>query len=1073
MINELHGSKGGKGGGGSSSTPIEAPNTLQSASTARLIDLIGEGPIVGLVDGLKSVYLDDTPLQNKDDTFNFKGITVETRTGLPNQTSIPGFPAVETEVDVSTQVKKDAPIVRTLTNLQATAVRVKIRIPALTNQSMSSGDINGATVELQIQYQPSGGSWSSAIPVKISGKTTSPYERQTRVQLTGSGPWNLRVIRVTADSTRASLQNESYWSSYTEIIDSKLTYPDSALVGLTVDAKLFGSGIPNRAYDVKGRIIRVPTNYNPETRVYTGLWDGSFKLAWTDNPAWCYYDLATHPRYGAGIDNVDKLALYQIGHYCDELVPDGYGGMEPRFTINTVLADREEAINALNLIATVFRGMSFWGSNTVIPVADMPSDPVRLVTPANVIDGEMDLSGSSLKERHSVIAVTWNDPDNNYTKQIELVEDQDAIVKFGWRQLDATAVGCTSRGQAHRLGKWLLYSEQNETSTLTYTAGTDHSDIRPGDVIAVSNPDWAGARLHGRVVTSGTTNLVLDKIPDVVSGSDWFIDIMLPSGKIERKQIQSFNKATNQVVLLSELSELPVNAALFILSSISIVPMQFRVMGVAESGVGLYDITAVEYNPSKYDFVENNIALPAKQTSLVPTGPMPTPLNITVSEYLYRAGVSVVSGATLSVTAPADPRISLYEYEVQRPTDIDYTPLTIIPQTLADLPNTVSGEYKIRVRTVSTTGLRSPFRESTFSLQGLLLPPEDVKDFRATVNNGQIQLWWLPVSDLDLSHYEIRYSPSTTSATWMSSQVIFEQIPAGLNNTSTTARKGTYLIRAVDTSGIYSQNATLITSEIAELESYNVVETVDDTGTWLGVKDHTTISGSQLQLDSASTIGSWPRLSDIFSMAFGIDGFSLDGYYYASTIVDMGEIYTARLSSEILVFGLDILGTLRSWVTLTNISRMADTSSDEWDITLEISESNTSYPAPPTDWTDWKPFTVGEHTARAFRFRLHLESYSQAVTPSVSGLKIIVDMPDRVAGDNDLNCPVGGIRVNYNPAFMNRPALSVDAQALSVGDRKEVTMADNTGFTVQFFDSTGISVERTFDYLAKGYGRKI
>ena len=1074
MIQELHGSGGGgKGGGGSASTPVEAPNTLQSASTARLIDLIGEGPIVGLVEGLKSVYLDDTPLQNTDGSYNFKGVTVETRTGEAIQTSIPGFPSVETEIDVSTQVKKGTPIVRTVSNLQANAVRVKIRVPALTAQSVVSGDIKGSSVTLTIETQPSGGSWSTPVSVVITGKTTSPYERQTRIQLTGSGPWNVRVTRITADSTKAVVQNDTFWSSYTEVIDSKLTYPDSALVGLTVDAKLFGSGIPTRAYDVKGRIIRVPTNYDPETRIYTGIWDGSFKLAWTDNPAWCYYDLATHPRYGAGIDNVDKLSLYQIGQYCDELVPDGYGGMEPRFTLNTVLADREEAINALNFIASVFRGMSFWGNNTVVPVADMPSDPVRLVTPANVADGEMDLSGSSLKDRHSAVAVTWNDPDNNYTKQVELVEDQDAIVQFGWRQADITAVGCTSRGQAHRLGKWLLYSEQNETSTLTYTAGTDHSDIRPGDIIQVSNPDWAGARLHGRLVATGDTTLTLDKLPDVVSGSDWFLDIMLPTGRIERKEIITFSQETNQVTLASALSATPVQAAVFVLSSVSITPFQFRVTGLTESGPNLYDVTAVQHNPAKYDFVESNIALPEKPTSLIPTGPLPSPLNITVDEYLYKAGVGVVSGATISVTAPADPRISLYEFEVQRPDDAGYSLLTTQPQVIADLPNTMSGEYKIRVRTVSTTGLRSAFREGNFSLQGLLLPPADITDFRATVNNGQINLWWTPVLDLDLDHYEVRYTPDIVGASWVSSQVLIESVPAGLNSISVTARKGSYLIRAVDTSGIYSVNATVLTSEIAELDSYNVVEVVDDTGTWGGMNDGTVKSGSQLQLDSSSVVADWTSLSEVVTMTFGVSGFSSEGWYYASSIVDMGEVYTARLTSEVSVFGLDILGTIRSWVTLSSVDRMGNTDSDQWNLTLEISQSSTTYPATPADWTAWEPFTIGEHTARAFRFRLHLVSYSPAVTPSVSKMKITVDMPDRVAGMNDLTCPVGGIRINYDPAFISRPALSVDAQALSVGDRKEVTLADNTGFTVEFFDSGGTSVSRTFDYLAKGYGRRV
>ena len=892
---EIHGSKGGKGsGGGSGSTPVEAPNTLQSSSTARLIDLIGEGPIVGLVDGLKSVYLDKTPLQNANGSYNFKGVKIEERTGEAIQSYIPGFPTVETEVDVSTQVKMGAPVVRTVSNLSATRVRVKIRIPALTTQSPETGNIDGGEVSLLVSVQPNGGTWSEGILMTIAGKTTSPYERQQQVALIGTGPWNVRVTRITSNSESAATQNDSFWSSYTEIVDAKLTYPDSAVIGITVNAKLFGTGIPNRAYDVKGRVIKVPTNYNPETRVYTGIWDGSFKLAWTDNPAWCYYDLATHPRYGAGIDNVDKLSLYQIGKYCDELVPDGYGGMEPRFTLNTVLADREESITALNLLASVFRGMSFWGSNTVIPVADMPSDPVRLVTPANVINGEIELSGSSLKDRHSVIAVTWNDPESDYTKQVELVEDQDAIVKFGWKQLDVTAVGCTSRGQAHRLGKWLLYDEQNETSTITYTAGTDHMDIRPGDIIKVSNPDWAGARLHGRVTVTGTTTVTLDKIPSEVSGSNWFLDVMLPSGTIERRSILSFNKPTNQITLATPLSATPVLGAVFVLSSVSVVPFQFRVTGVSETSEGLYDVTATEYNPDKYAFVENNIALPERPTSFVPTGKLPAPLNITMNEYLYKGAVGPVSGASISVTSPDDPRISLYDFEVKRPGDVDYYLLTTQADVLADLLNTVPGDYQVRVRSVSTIGLKSAYKEATFILQGLLKPPADVSTLNISVYNGQISLWWLPVPDLDLSHYEIRYTPLLTGGAWSNSQVLVEQVPAGLNSVNVPARSGTYLIRAVDTSGVYSLNATLATSEVAELDSYNAVEIVQDNPLWLGTKDGTAISGSQLQLDSDAPISTWVTLSDVVTMTYGSNGFASEGWYYATSIVDMGDVYTAR-----------------------------------------------------------------------------------------------------------------------------------------------------------------------------------
>ncbi len=573
------GGKGGGGGGGSSRTPVEAPNTLQSAATARIIDLLGEGPIIGLVDGLKSVFLDDTPLQSAGGSFNFPGMTVTQRTGETNQPHIPGFPGVENEVDVSTQLKYNIPISRTVSNLEVDAVRVKIRIPALTSQNPKNGDINGSSVAIAVEVHPAVGPGVREAFFTITGKTTSPYERQVRVELRGQGPWDVRVIRLTFDGS-STIQNDSYWSSYTEIIDARLTYPDSALIGLQVDARQFGSEIPSRSYDVKGRIIRVPTNYNPTTRAYTGLWDGTFKLAWTDNPAWIYLDLATHPRYGAGLENVDKWSLYQIAQYCDQLVPNGYGKMEPRFTVNTVLAEQVEAIRALNQLASAFRGMTYWGSNSAVAVADMPSDPVKLVSPANVVNGEFERVGTGLRERHSVAMITWNDPEDGYRKQVEVVEDADAIRLFGWRQLDVTAFGCTSRGQAHRLGRWLLYSERAETDTISYTAGVDHADLRPGDIIALHDPSQAGARLSGRVRASGLTELELDKVPGEIAGFDWFLDVMLPAGVIERRQVQGF--AGNIVTLAESLSAAPVVAAMWVLSNVSVEPELFRVVSVSE-----------------------------------------------------------------------------------------------------------------------------------------------------------------------------------------------------------------------------------------------------------------------------------------------------------------------------------------------------------------------------------------------------------------------------------------------------------------------------------------------------------
>ncbi|HXF66197.1 MAG TPA: phage tail protein, partial [Burkholderiales bacterium] len=375
MIRGAGGGGGGKGGGGGGRTPQEAPDSLRSRAWARVIDVVSEGEIEGLVDGLKSIYLDDTPVINTDGSENFSGVTIATRTGTQAQDYVPGFAAAESEIAVATEVKAATPVVRSVSNTNLSAVRVTVSVPQLTYQDPSTGDISGTSVELAIDLQNAGGGWQEVRRDTISGKTTSRYQRSYRIELPAPGPWDIRVRRITPDSTQSNLQNKTFWDSYTEIIDAKLRYPNTALVALQVDSAQFNR-IPRRGYDIRGLRVRVPVNYDPDTRSYSGIWDGTWKIAWTDNPAWCFYDLLTNERYGLGayIDEVqvDKWALYEIARYCDELVPDGFGGTEPRFTCNLYLQTRQEAFTVLQQMAAIFRGMVWWSQGALTAVADKP-----------------------------------------------------------------------------------------------------------------------------------------------------------------------------------------------------------------------------------------------------------------------------------------------------------------------------------------------------------------------------------------------------------------------------------------------------------------------------------------------------------------------------------------------------------------------------------------------------------------------------------------------------------------------------------------------------------------------------
>lgn len=707
-------------GGGGKDTPYEAPNTLRSAVVGRILDLVAHGPIYGLVDGLKSVYLDDTPVQNADGSFNFRGITIETREGYPEQTHIAGFRSIENPIEVNTEIRYDSPVVRAITNTDADAVLVTVQVNAL-SKTNDDGDIYGHSVPLAIDVRTQGGAWVLASTHTIRGKTVSAYQETYRVPLPGQGPHEIRVRRLNRESNSVKIQDSVQVRLITEVIDAKLNYPDSAVVGITIDSRLFGASLPSRAYDMKLSIIKVPSNYDPETREYTGLWDGTFKMAWSDNPAWAFYDLATHPVIGAGLTNVNKWALYRIGQYCDELVDDGYGGKEPRFTINTLINDRDEAIAMLNNLAGVFRGMVYCSADTIEPVADMPADPVKLVTPANVVGGEFEYRGTSLRERHSVAVVMWNDPDDGYKQKPEYVEDPASIELFGWRETQITAFGCTSRGQARRLGLWVLYSEREETQTLTYKAQADQADLRPGDFIEVADPDRAGARMGGRVVATDVLTLELDAVPAQASdGATWFFSVVLPNGSIERREV--LYVSGNKVTLKLPLSAEPIVGAVWMLSSEGLQPPMYRVVSNQDNGDGTYTITATEHDPLKYDRVEKGLVAPERPTSLIPTGELPPPESVDAEPFTYLAGGTEHQGLLFSWSAVQDVRVRSYILEVKSPREDEFRSAYSGGGTSYEERDVAPGQWMMRVASVSETGRMSRWVAKTLQVSDLLLP---------------------------------------------------------------------------------------------------------------------------------------------------------------------------------------------------------------------------------------------------------------------------------------------------------------------------------------------------------------
>ncbi|MCR8922671.1 phage tail protein [Dasania sp. GY-MA-18] len=747
-------------GGGSGNVAKEAPNTLFSNSIAKVIDLIGEGEIQGLVNGAKSIYLNDTPLQNSNGSYNFSGVTVQTRDGTPDQAYMPGFGAVENEIAVEAEVTKATAVTRTITDPDLDAVRVKLRIPQLTYQDKGTGDLKGYSVEIKIKIQSSGGGWVEVFNDTITGKTVAPYETQYVVDLpVGGAPWNVRLERVSDDHPEAHINDKTFFSSYTELTYAKLSYPDCAVIGIAIDAEQFGTSIPKRSYDVYGLIIKVPSNYNTATRAYTGLWDGTFKLAWSDNPAWVFYDLLTNERYGLGdyVDSarVDKWGLYQIAQYCDELVDDGFGGQEPRFTFNGVLNTRREAYAVLNNLASTFRGMVYWGAGVVVATQDAPADAVKLVAPANVIGGEFKYSGKPLNDRATVALVTWNDPADGGRATIEVVQDAEGIAQLGWRTADIVAYGCTSRGQAQRFGRWHLDTQKNEIETLNYRCSYDHADLRPGAIIKVSDPSIVGERLGGRIKLATSNTVTFDSPPILFFAvATYTLAVVLPDGSIEQLPCQSFSSGVMTVD--GSFSQLPQVGAIWMLSSPAIEPRQYRVNLVVENSANIFSVTATRHDPNKYLRVEQGILFDPAPETLLPTGEMLPPIDCVLQEYLYHDGVVVKAALTISAELPNEPRIALIEMQVKGPNDADYVSAgNPSSSPTIDVYDVRPGAYQARTRTISSLGLVSPWFESNlYQVLGKTAPPSAPENFAAAIRpDTGVVLTIDPIPDLDRDEY--------------------------------------------------------------------------------------------------------------------------------------------------------------------------------------------------------------------------------------------------------------------------------------------------------------------------------
>lgn len=754
----------GKGGSNQTRTPVEAPDSIQSIARAKVLIALGEGEFAGGLDG-KNIFLGDsssyTPLQNADGSYNFNNVKYEFRSGTQDQDYIQGFPGIENELQVSYELKQAVPYVRAVSNTQLSALRIRLGWPTLLLQK-NNGDKVGTRVEYAIDLSVDGGPYETVVNGAVDDKTTSLYERSHRVNLPkASTGWQLRVRRITPDSTSVNIVDTMRVVAVTEIIDAKLRYVNTALLYVEFDAKQFPNGIPQVVCNPKGRIIRVLDTYDPETRTYSGTWEGVFKWAWTDNPAWIYYDIILNERFGLGqrIDatQIDKWELYRIAQYCDQLVPDGKGGSgtEPRFRCNVYIQDRNDAWTVLRDLAGIFRGMTYWGDNKMYVLADMPRDVWHIYNHASVVEGKFTFADPSETTRNTAALVNWSDPANHYKDTPEPVYDNDLAMRFDYRQLEMTAIGCTRQSEANRRGRWALLTN-GIGEVVTFSTGMDVPPV--GEVIGVAANELAGRTIGGRVSAVNGRNITLDRAADVKAGNRLFLN--LPSGTAQARTVQAVNG--NTVTVTTPYSETPEAECNWGVDSDDLFIALFRVTGTRDNNDGTFEVTGTTYNPDIYSAVDTGARLDERPVSVIPPGVQAPPGNIVVDSYsTVNQNIAIT---TMRVAWDSVQGAVAYEAEWRR----DSGNWISVPRTSSlgfEVQGIYSGRYLVRVRAVNASDVSSVWATSSeVNLTGKVGNPPKPVGFIASDNVvfGIELSWGFPANTDDTLKTEIQYSLTGT-----------------------------------------------------------------------------------------------------------------------------------------------------------------------------------------------------------------------------------------------------------------------------------------------------------------------
>ena len=1100
-------------------TPVRDADSLASKQFGTFVDLLSEGEIEGFPSAraytrgdanynralLKDIFLNGTQIlrQGADATapqaadYNFQNITVETRYGTQAQTYIPGFSDIEDETSVNTIVQQASPLTRTITDSNVNAVRVTITVPRL-ERFTDEGDVYGTSVRLQIQVQYNGGGYTTAIDDTISGRTADQYQRDYKVAISGAFPVDVRVVRITADSGSSQLLNDLYWSSYTEIIEQKLRYPNSAIVALRLDAEQFSS-VPNRTFRVRGIKVQIPSNgtVNATTGAinYTGVWDGTFAAAtWTSDPAWILYDLLTSTRYGFGdhitASQLDKFAFYSASQYCGTLVPDGFGGTEPRFSCNALIQNQEEAYKLINDLCSVMRVMPYWSTGALTISQDKPTDASYLFTLANVSEEGFKYTGSDLKTRHTVAVVSYLDT-TTQDLAYEVVEDTTAIAKYGVVTTNLKAFACTSRGQAARLGEWLLYSEGYETEVVEFKASIDAGVlVRPGAVISIADPVKSGVRRGGRIAAATTTAITVDDTAETslpLSGTPT-MSVMMPDGTVETKSISSIAGAV--VTVASAFSVAPNVNSIWVINNSTVNTTLWRVLSVTETDQAQYEITALAYDPSKYNYVERGAPLQPRVITQLNQPPI-APNGLSASETFYESqGQAKVKIITSWNSVPG-----VSQYRVQyRQSEGNWTSV-VVPRTDYEILDSVADTYTINV--YSLNGANTPSTQPavlSYQAIGKTAIPGNVQNLTIeAISANSARLRWTATVDLDVKvggRVHIRHTSLTDgSGTWSNSVDLIPAI-AGYNTEAIVPLvEGEILVKFEDDGGRQSALETSVIVDFPDALGNLLVQTRredTDTPPFQGAKTDTFYSPEfgGLVLDGDETLDGITDFDLIPIFDFLGDTVLLGEYAFNNTL-DLGASYSLDLKRYFVTTGFFPSSLMDSR------SGLVDTWSD-WDggvidsVNAKLLVRRTpDDPAGAPAWSSWQEFVNGTFLGRAFQFKAELTSADPAQNIVIDELGYDATFQRRTEQSaGAVTSGAGTYSVTFDKAFFtgtsglggvnsSLPSVGIVAQNLAAGDYFNVTNVTSTGFDVTFRDSGGTAVSRNFLWTAVGFGKGV